>query len=138
MVSRCRRGRAISSRDFALPPPVGVGLPVDRQIVISVGNVDRHHKRMDYLINEVASMPPPRPFVLILGAMDEGSPAIIAEGRQKLGDGGFAARSVPYEKVFRHYQAADCFALSSLREGFGRVYVEASMHGLPCARTIRR
>jgi glycosyltransferase involved in cell wall biosynthesis len=110
-----------------------LGLPVDRQIVISVGNVDRHHKRMDYLINEVASMPAPRPFVLILGAMDEGSPGIIAGGREKLGDENFAARSVPYQQVFQYYQAADCFVLCSLREGFGRVYVEACMHGLPCA-----
>ncbi len=112
---------------------VELELPPDRQIVISVGNIDRHHKRMDYLINEIGRMPEPRPFLLILGAMDENSRAIIAEGRQILGEGNFVARSVPYEQVFRHYQAADCFALCSLAEGFGRVYVEACMHGLPCA-----
>ena len=112
---------------------VELGLPPDRPIVISVGNVDRHHKRMDYLIGEIAAMPRPRPFLLILGAMDEKSRTVIAEGMQMLGEGNFIARSVPYEQVFRYYQAADCFALCSLAEGFGRVYVEACMHGLPCA-----
>ena len=41
--------------------------------------------------------------------------------------------AVPYQDVFRYYRAADAFALASLVEGFGRVYVEACMHGLPCA-----
>jgi 1,2-diacylglycerol 3-alpha-glucosyltransferase len=110
-----------------------LNLPPERKIVLSVGNIDRHHKRMDYLVDEVASLPAPRPFLLMLGAMDESSESIIAEARQKLGEENCIARSVPYEQVFRHYQAADCFALCSLAEGFGRVYVEACMHGLPCA-----
>ena len=32
-----------------------------------------------------------------------------------------------------YYRAADVFTLGSLQEGFGRVYLEALMHGLPCA-----
>jgi 1,2-diacylglycerol 3-alpha-glucosyltransferase len=48
-----------------------------------------------------------------------------------LGRDGFSARSVTYEEVFDYYRAVDVFALASLQEGFGRVYVEALMHGLP-------
>jgi glycosyltransferase involved in cell wall biosynthesis len=38
---------------------------------------------------------------------------------------------VPYAEVADYYRAADVFVLSSLKEGFGRVYLEALIHGLP-------
>ncbi len=38
---------------------------------------------------------------------------------------------MPYGEVFDYYRAADVFVLASLQEGFGRVYLEALMHGLP-------
>src|ERR1700719_1989587 len=86
---------------------------------------------MDYLVNEVAQLPQPRPHLVLLGAMDDQSDAIIALARQKLGEGGFTARSVAYEEVANYYRAADVFALASLQEGFGRVFLEALIHGLP-------
>jgi glycosyltransferase involved in cell wall biosynthesis len=110
-----------------------LNLPVDRPIVLSVGWISGFHKRMDYLVSEIASMPTPRPYLVMLGAMDERTPPILAQARQSLGPENFAARSVPYAQVAQYYQAADVFTLASLVEGFGRVYVEASMNGLPCA-----
>ncbi len=107
-----------------------LGLPVDRQVILSVGWIGRVHKRMDYVIEEVAGLPQPRPFLQLLGAMDESSPEIVHLGRRLLGPAGFAANSVPYENVFDYYRAADRFVLASLQEGFGRVYLEALMHGL--------
>ena len=56
---------------------------------------------------------------------------IIELGNRLLGKEGFAAASVTYEKVLDYYRAADCFVLASLQEGFGRVYLEAMMTGLP-------
>jgi 1,2-diacylglycerol 3-alpha-glucosyltransferase len=108
-----------------------LGLPVDRPIVLSVGWIARQHKRMDYVVEEIAKLPEPRPFLQLLGAMDEGSRDIIALGNRLLGTGGFSVRSVPYANVGDYYRAADCFVLASLQEGFGRVYLEAQMHGLP-------
>lgn len=108
-----------------------LGLPPDRQIVISVGWIAREHKRMDYVIKEVARMPEPRPFLLLLGAIDEKSPEIIALAEHRLGSGNYTVQSVPYEKVSQYYSAADCFVLASLKEGFGRVYLESLLHGLP-------
>ena len=105
--------------------------PVDRPVILSVGWIARQHKRMDYVIEEVASLPEPRPFLQLLGAMDEHSPEIIALARERLGEGNFQVSSVPYEQVGAYYQAADVFVLGSLQEGFGRVYLEALMHGLP-------
>lgn len=108
-----------------------LGLPTRRPIVLSVGWIAREHKRMHYVIEEVAQMPEPRPFLQLLGAIDEKSLEIIELGNRLLGSENFSARSVPYQDVTYYYQAADIFVLGSLKEGFGRVYLEALMHGLP-------
>lgn len=107
-----------------------LGLPLDRPIVLSVGWISREHKRMDYVIEEMARLPEPRPFLQLLGAMDERSQEIVGLGNRLLGMNNFAVASVSYEQVAEYYQAADCFVLASLKEGFGRVYLEAMMHGL--------
>jgi glycosyltransferase involved in cell wall biosynthesis len=109
-----------------------LNLPLDNKIVLSVGWISREHKRMDYTINEVASLPEPRPHLVLLGRMDEASPPVLELARQRLGDANFTARSVPYEAVAEYYASADVFVLSSLVEAFGRVYLEALMAGLPC------
>lgn len=106
-------------------------LPPECQIILSVGWISREHKRMDYVIREMAKLPEPRPFLQLLGAMDERSQEIVELGRQLLGAENFGAASVPYEKVAEYYRAADCFVLASLKEGFGRVYLETLVHGLP-------
>jgi glycosyltransferase involved in cell wall biosynthesis len=108
-----------------------LGLPENRPILLSVGWIAREHKRMDYVIQEVAQLPTPRPFLQLLGAMDEKSPELIELGNRLLGSENFSARSVPYAQVGEFYRAADIFVLASLKEGFGRVYLEALMHGLP-------
>ena len=111
-----------------------LGLPVDRPIVLSVGSLStRDHKRMDYTIREVAALPAPRPFLVLLGYLDADSAPILAQAQAQLGAGNHLARSVAANEVADYYRAADVFALGSLQEGFGRVYLEASMHGLPCA-----
>lgn len=108
-----------------------LGLPVDRKIVLSVGWISAQQKRMDYLVNEVAALPQPRPYLVLLGSMDEQSKKIVDLARAKLGGESFMARSVSHEQVATYYRAADVFALASLQEGFGRVFLEALIHGLP-------
>jgi glycosyltransferase involved in cell wall biosynthesis len=108
-----------------------LGLPLDRKVVLSAGWIQRVHKRMDYVIEEIAQLPQPRPFLQLLGAMDQGSTEILDLASRLLGPEGFSARSVPYDEVFDYFRAADYFVLASMTEGFGRVYLEALMHGLP-------
>lgn len=110
-----------------------LGLPIDRQIVISVGAIDPNsHKRMDYLVQEMAMMPEPRPYLVMLGHKHPESKVIIEQADKLLGKENYTARSVKYEEVRQYYQVADVFTLASLSEGFGRVFLEALIYGLPC------
>ena len=109
-----------------------LGLPANRSIVLSVGAVNNSHKRMDYIIREVASLPTPRPYLLLLGSMEHQSPPIIRLGNELLGTDGFYTTTVLPDEIPAYYRAADAFVLASLKEGFGRAYVEALAHGLPC------
>ncbi len=104
----------------------------DVPLILSVGNISKRHKRMDYLIREVASLPSPRPFLLLLGQQDAESPEIIQLGTSLLGSDRFQARTVAPSEVANYYKAADIFVLASLIEGFGRVFLEAMSYGLPC------
>jgi glycosyltransferase involved in cell wall biosynthesis len=106
-------------------------IPTARPVVLSVGWISKVHKRMDYVINEVAQLPEPRPYLQLLGAMDVDSEELVALAEERLGPGNFNIRSVSYEEVAPFYQVADLFVLASLQEGFGRVYLEALCHGLP-------
>jgi glycosyltransferase involved in cell wall biosynthesis len=115
-----------------------LNLPLDRPVILSVGWISAKHKRMDYIVREVERIKlkvkkadPVKPYLVMLGAIDAESAPVLALASQKLGEENFAARSVPYEEVADHYRAADLFALASLKEGFGRVFLEALIHGLP-------
>jgi len=109
----------------------GLRLPPDRTILLSAGAINTGHKRMDYLVREVASLGERRPFLLLLGAHDAETPAVLKLAGELLGPEGFAARTVPLQGLAAYYRVADAFALASLIEGFGLVYAEALAHGLP-------
>ena len=108
-------------------------LPIDRPIIISVGALDpSSHKRMDYVIREVAQLPEPRPYLLLLGQITPTSKTLLNQAELALESNNYTARCVAYEEVNTYYQAADIFVLASLQEGFGRVFLEALLQGLPC------
>jgi 1,2-diacylglycerol 3-alpha-glucosyltransferase len=109
-----------------------LGLPVGRPIVLSVGALNASHKRMDYLVREVAMLPHPRPFLVMLGQHDAESAGLAALAEKSLGRGNFLLRRVSPAEISDYYAAADVFTLASLHEGFGRVLVEALAQGLPC------
>jgi len=107
-------------------------LPEKRPLIVSVGVISKNHKRMDYVIREIASLPEPRPYLLLLGQQNSDSPEIINLGNQLLGAENFQVRTVPQKEMGDYYKTADAFVLGSLGEGFGRVFLEAMSHGLPC------
>jgi glycosyltransferase involved in cell wall biosynthesis len=109
-----------------------LGLPEQQPLLLSVGAINRGHKRMDYVINEVAQLPEPRPYLLLLGQETPDSSEIIKLGNELLGNDNFQTRSVALNEVNNYYKIADAFILASLSEGFGRVFLEAMCYGLPC------
>jgi len=108
------------------------GLPVDRPILLSVAALNRYHKRIDYLIEEVGRLPEPRPFLVMAGQSEAETPGLRSLAAQRLGAGGHSFRTVPHDQIGDLYRAADAFVLTSLGESFGLVLVEAMSHGLPC------
>lgn len=109
-----------------------LGLPEEQPLILSVGLIDKYHKRMDYVIREVARLPEPRPYLLLLGQQDIEATGIINLGSQLLGNKHFQVRTVEQKEVNDYYKIADIFVLASLKEAFGRVFVEAMSYGLPC------
>lgn len=107
------------------------GVPDGRALLLSVGMLDCSIKRMDALVDAVATMGAERPFVVLLGQETEETPRVRARARAVLGED-FWMGTWPANRMAEAYEAADAFALLSLREGFGLAYVEALAAGLPC------
>ena len=125
--------------DRVPPPPAdrrrlreSLALPPERPIVLAVAALAVHHKRLDYLVRELARLTPPRPFLVMLGQVEDETPRLLSLADELLGPGGFVARTVPTQEVASYYNAADVFVHVSLWEAFGRVLVEALAHGLAC------
>ena len=112
------------------PARESLGLPPDREIILSVGQLDRTTKRTDLLIEAVASLPAPRPYLLLVGADGPDGDGLRVLAHARLSDG-WSWRTEPRERMPLVYAAADRFALLSRGEGFGLAYVEALAAGLP-------
>lgn len=139
--------RSIRSKAFCIPHGVDLsrfnarvrstfrarhGIPADAFVVISVGTICYWHKRMDYLIREVAAVPDA--WLVIVGQENADSPAIKLLGRQCMGDRIIFA-TLPHDELPDAYAAADVFVLASLFETFGIAYIEALAMGLPVVCT---
>ena len=109
-----------------------LGLPEKRSLILSVAAIDKSRKRLDYLIREVAALPEPRPYLVLLGQQTAESPEIFQLGNELLGAEHFQIRTVAHNEVTDYYKIADAFVLASLIEGLPRVLLEAMSHGLPC------
>lgn len=108
------------------------GIPPEALAIISVGTVCHHHKRMDYVIREVA--PLQDAYLIIVGQENSDTPAIKDLGRALMGDR-IVFSKMPHEELPQAYAAADIFVLGSLFETFGIVYIEAMAMGLPVVCT---
>ena len=105
-------------------------LPTNKKIIICVGAVNCHHKRIDYLINEFTLMQNDNYFLVVLGQIDEQSTSIILQAKQQLPNNNYLIQQVAGNDVVNYLAVADYFILPSLNEGLPRVLPEALAAGL--------
>lgn len=108
------------------------GIPEDAFVIISVGTICYWHKRMDYVIREIA--PIKDVYLVIVGQECGDTPEIIELGKQLMGDR-IVFTKMSHEDLPKAYAAANVFVLGSLFETFGIVYIEAMASGLPVIST---
>jgi len=103
-------------------------IPADAFVVISVGVVSHTHKRMHYVIQEVAAVKDA--YLVVVGQETNDTAAIKALG-QRLMPGRIIFTKMPHSELPKAYAAANVFALGSVFETFGIVFIEAMAMGLP-------
>lgn len=99
-------------------------------IVVCIAAWNRHHKRIDYLIDEVAALNDPQIKLLLCGQPEAETDNLKALGEEKL-KGRIQWLTLPAQEVNNVLYLADVFVLPSLSEGLGLVLIEAAMAGLP-------
>ena len=104
------------------------GIPQDAFVVISVGTISYAHKRMDYVIKEVAAVK--NAYLLVVGQENKDTAEIKALG-ERLMSGRVIFTKLPHSDLPKAYAAANVFTLGSVVETFGIVYIEAMAMGLP-------
>ena len=99
-------------------------------IVVCIAAWNRYHKRIDYLIDEVAALNAPEVKLLLCGQPEAETDSLKALGEEKLA-GRVQWQTLPADRVEQALFLADVFVLPSLYEGLGAVLIEAAMAGLP-------
>jgi glycosyltransferase involved in cell wall biosynthesis len=113
-----------------------LNIPPDARVILCAAAIKRDHKRVDYLLQEFASLRRYHPelpvWLVVAGACEPGTDELVAWGERLLGDRVRFLVQFPRQRMAELYQLADIFVLCSLREMFGIVLLEATASGLPC------
>jgi glycosyltransferase involved in cell wall biosynthesis len=106
------------------------GFASDDWVVLSVAAWNSYHKRIDFLIDEVANMGDGAVHLLLCGHPEPDSKRLKQRAREKLGNRAHW-HTLPNEEIPRALRAADAFVLPSVNEHFGTAALEAIIAALP-------
>jgi len=124
--NNCRQYRAQMRSELGIPP--------DSFVILSVGSFDTTtpDKRHEHLLREIESLPEPQNvWWAVAGSRGPAPTAWEQRARDVLGPRFIPLANVPFERMPQIYGMADLFALASMEETFGLVYLEAQIAGLP-------
>ena len=121
------RSQITEAREIVRPR---FALPQDKFLILSLAALNREHKRLDYLIREVAALCDPGVFLCMAGEPTHETPKLRQLAAELL-PGHHTFITVPRTRIPELLAAADLFVLASLSEGFGMVLIEACSAGVP-------
>ncbi len=107
-----------------------LGIPRDKKLILTLAALNKEHKRLDYVIREVAALHDDSLFLCMAG---EPSPekAELENMASQLLPGRHVFLTVPRNQVPDLLASADLFVHAALLEGFGLVLIEAAAAGVP-------
>ncbi|SFE80317.1 glycosyltransferase family 4 protein [Roseivivax sediminis] len=126
------KGRITVARPGTLPP-AGPPRPVDPPLILSVG-IQHPRKGHDVLMHALARTTDLAWQATVVGKVHDAAHALDLErlmGALGLRDRVRFAGRVPQEEIGQLYREATLFALATRYEGYGIVFDEALVHGLP-------
>lgn len=109
-----------------------LGLPPGKFITICVATWNKHHKRIDHLLNEFAMLSQQEHLLLLCG-QPEGMESEELKALAQANQINAVWWTLDQENLSFAYAAADMFVLPSVSEGLPGVVMEAAAHGLPIA-----
>jgi 1,2-diacylglycerol 3-alpha-glucosyltransferase len=107
-----------------------LGLKESDWVIVCVAAWNSYHKRIDYLLDEVAALNDPNCKLLLCGAPEVDTAKLKGQGERLLGDR-VQWLNVRQDKLIDVLKASDVFVLPSLREHLGNAQIEAILAGLP-------
>lgn len=134
LISNCvPMPRQVVGQDVAserLKTRQSLGLKETDWVVVCVAAWNKYHKRIDYLLDEVARLDDPNCKLLLCGAPEVDTAELKLQGQRLLGDR-VQWLNVDQARLTDILQASDVFVLPSLREHLGNAQIEAILCGLP-------
>jgi 1,2-diacylglycerol 3-alpha-glucosyltransferase len=113
-----------------------LGIPPNALVVLTAAAIKRRHKRVDYLLSEVARLRLEHPdlpvWLVVAGGWEAETDKLVEEGRHVLGDRVRFLVRFPRSRMPDLYRLADVFVLCSLKEMMPIALLEATASGLPC------
>ena len=109
-----------------------LGIPAMAKVILSVAAIKKHHKRIDYLIEEVARLENDDVWLVVAGAATSDTPGLLEMARERLGERVVFVTDLPHEEMHTIYNVGDIYTLTSLKDMMPIALLEALASGLPC------
>lgn len=108
-----------------------LGIPEDAFVVGCIAAIKRHHKRIDYLIDEVSQIADNNIYLLVAGGREGDTDELIQIAKEKMGERAKFLINFPRTRIQEVFAASNIYVLCSLKEMMPIALLEAISSGLP-------